>query len=198
MEPQVALDHAAAGGHRRLEEDVAVARQLHRGRGRAGGDVRQDDEHPRHCDARVVRAWPPTSTRPRCKRSSPDSPTASSIPGRPSAGSARAVTALYWGEEAASKAEAGFDQVFKERGNTRRNRGVPPARRRPGADVRPDSGCARDLGLRGAADCCRQGAVRVDGEVLEDEEVARDSLAGRVLQVGKRRFVRLVLMNLTR
>ena len=36
-----------------------------------------------------------------------------------------------------------------------------------------------------------QGAVRLDGDVVEDGEMARDDLAGRVLKVGKRRFVRL-------
>jgi tyrosyl-tRNA synthetase len=37
-----------------------------------------------------------------------------------------------------------------------------------------------------------QGAVKVDGERIDEEEVARGRLAGAVLQVGKRRFVRLV------
>ena len=37
-----------------------------------------------------------------------------------------------------------------------------------------------------------QGAVKVDGTKVLDESVARVDLAGKVLQVGKRRFVRLV------
>ena len=37
-----------------------------------------------------------------------------------------------------------------------------------------------------------QGAVKVDGERIEAEEMARTELAGRVLQVGKRRFARMV------
>jgi tyrosyl-tRNA synthetase len=36
-----------------------------------------------------------------------------------------------------------------------------------------------------------QGAVKVDGVKVADEQMARADLAGRVLQVGKRRFVRL-------
>ena len=36
-----------------------------------------------------------------------------------------------------------------------------------------------------------QGAVRIDGEPLDEETVDRPSLVGRVAQVGKRRFVRL-------
>jgi tyrosyl-tRNA synthetase len=37
----------------------------------------------------------------------------------------------------------------------------------------------------------QQGGVKVGGEVVRDLEVARSSLEGAVLQVGKRRFLRL-------
>ena len=39
----------------------------------------------------------------------------------------------------------------------------------------------------------KQGAVRLDGDVVADPtaEIARNDLIDRVLQVGKRRFVRL-------
>ncbi len=37
-----------------------------------------------------------------------------------------------------------------------------------------------------------QGAIKVDGEKIADTEQARARLAGAVMQVGKRRFVRLV------
>ena len=37
-----------------------------------------------------------------------------------------------------------------------------------------------------------QGAVKLDGSVIGAQELARDELSGRVLQVGKRRFVRLI------
>ena len=37
-----------------------------------------------------------------------------------------------------------------------------------------------------------QGAVRLAGEPVAGEELPRAALAGRVIQVGKRRFVRLV------
>ena len=113
------------------------------------------------------------------------------IPGETKRRLARAVTALYWGEEAASKAESGFDQVFKEGGIPDEIEAFPL----PDSDPVQLPGLIRDaLGISGseARRLLRQGAVRVDGEVLEDDEVARDSLAGRVLQVGKRRFVRLV------
>jgi tyrosyl-tRNA synthetase len=37
-----------------------------------------------------------------------------------------------------------------------------------------------------------QGAVRIDGVPLTTETASRGDLVGTVLQVGKRRFVRLV------
>jgi tyrosyl-tRNA synthetase len=37
-----------------------------------------------------------------------------------------------------------------------------------------------------------QGAVKLDGERVEEEHVARAVLSGRVVQVGKRRFVKLL------
>ncbi len=37
-----------------------------------------------------------------------------------------------------------------------------------------------------------QGAVKLDGTKVVDESIARVELEGKVLQVGKRRFVRLV------
>jgi hypothetical protein len=37
-----------------------------------------------------------------------------------------------------------------------------------------------------------QGAVKLDGEPFSEELIPRAALAGRVLQVGKRRFMRLV------
>jgi tyrosyl-tRNA synthetase len=56
-------------------------------------------------------------------------------------------------------------------------------------------GLIRDaFGLSGseARRLLTQGAVKVDGEILEAQEAPRVDLVGRVLQVGKRRFVRLV------
>ena len=37
-----------------------------------------------------------------------------------------------------------------------------------------------------------QGGVRIDGEPVDQEEMERDQLAGKVLQVGRRKFARLV------
>jgi tyrosyl-tRNA synthetase len=103
---------------------------------------------------------------------------------------ARAVTALYWGEEAASEAEAGFDQVF-------RHGGAPDDIEEfslPAGDTLQMSALVRDVSGESGSEARRllaQGAVRLDGEVVTDGEIARNELAGRVLKVGKRRFVRL-------
>jgi len=104
---------------------------------------------------------------------------------------ARAVTALYWGEDEAQRAESAFDQVFKEGGMPDEIETFPL----PPDDPVMVPGLIRDaLGVSGseARRLLAQGAVKLDGSVLEAQEVAKDDLSGRVLQVGKRRFVRLV------
>jgi tyrosyl-tRNA synthetase len=103
---------------------------------------------------------------------------------------ARAVTALYWGEAAAEEAERAFDQVFKLGG-------IPDEIESfalPEEDPVPLPALIRDaLGLSGAEArrLLSQGAVKLDGEVIQAQELNRSGLEGRVLQVGKRRFVRL-------
>jgi len=104
---------------------------------------------------------------------------------------ARAVTALYWGDEAAGTAEGEFDQIFKH--------GGIPDEIEEFSLVQDDKiqvpGLIREaLGLSGseARRLLAQGAVKLDGEILQAQELPREALVGRVLQVGKRRFVRLV------
>ena len=104
---------------------------------------------------------------------------------------ARAVTALYWGDEAAGTAEGEFDQIFKH--------GGIPDEIEEFSLVQDDKiqvpGLIREaLGLSGseARQLLAQGAVKLDGEILQAQELPREALLGRVLQVGKRRFVRLV------
>lgn len=103
---------------------------------------------------------------------------------------ARSVVTLYWGDEAASGAEAAFDQVFKEGG-------VPddiPEASLPADDPVSLPALIRDAFDMSASEARRmidQGAVRIDGEVISDQELARVTLAGKVLRVGKRRFARL-------
>jgi tyrosyl-tRNA synthetase len=104
---------------------------------------------------------------------------------------ARAVTALYWGDDEAVAAEEEFDQVFRHGGTP----GEIATFLLPKEDPIQIPGLIRDAFRLSGAEARRmlnQGAVKVDGELLEAQEAARDSLVDRVLQVGKRRFVRLV------
>ena len=118
------------------------------------------------------------------------------------------LVSLYHGADAAQAASERFDRQFVQRG-------VPDdvpvvgldrldgADDRDGADGPDGDGTwflptlLRHAGLVGsggeARRMVRQGAVRLDGEVLGDEtsRLHVDELDGRVLQVGKRRFARL-------
>ena len=122
--------------------------------------------------------------------------------GGPQAGSAkrdvaRAIVELYHGSEAAARAEEAFDRQFKQHqvpeevqertlpddsvlDNGRVN--LPAAL--AGLELASSRGEARRL--------MKQGGVRIDGEQVEEEEIERTRLAGAILQVGKRKFVRIV------
>lgn len=104
----------------------------------------------------------------------------------------REIVGLYYDDEAASLAEAAFDRVF-------RKKDVPE----DVADFILSAGdpvwlpgALKDAGLVGSSSegkrLVAQGAVRIDGDPVAGEEVPRAVLVGHVLQVGKRRFVRLV------
>ena len=103
---------------------------------------------------------------------------------------ARAVVALYWGEDAANLSEADFDRVF-------RDRGTPDEiedHALPSDDPVNVPALIRDaFGISGAEArrMLTQGAVRLDGVVTEAQEASRSELVGKVMKVGKRRFVRL-------
>src|SRR5919199_75550 len=107
---------------------------------------------------------------------------------------ARSLVREFYGEEAEADAEEHFDTIVR--------RGVPE-------DV-PEVAVPEDRGdiwvvdlitLAGFAKTngearrfIRGGAVRLDGEIVKEERLSlsRESLAGKVLQVGKRRHARLV------
>ncbi len=105
---------------------------------------------------------------------------------------AREIVDLYHGSGSGTIAEAGFDLIFKQHQ-------IPDDIAEvalPDEDPVSLPGLIRDGGLAASGGEARrlieQGAVRVDGEVVREIEIARAALAGKVLQVGKRRFARLV------
>ena len=105
---------------------------------------------------------------------------------------AREIVGLYHGQDAAQEAEEHFDLVHKRHE-------IPdeiPVHPLGDADPVSLSALIRDTGLATSGGEARrliqQGAVRLDGDPVGDLELPRQRLAGAVLQVGKRRFVRLV------
>ncbi len=120
--------------------------------------------------------------------------------GGPEAGRAKRrvaarVVAIYHGRAAALGAEAAFDRQFKD------NQAPDEV---PAAAIPPDAidGVAvylprvlAELGLASSRGEARrllsQGGVRVNGEQVTGEELPLDEVKGALLQVGKRRFVRL-------
>ncbi len=103
---------------------------------------------------------------------------------------ARRIVTLYWGEEAAAQAEAGFDQVFRHGGEPDDIEDYVL----PDEDPVNVPALIRDVfGLSGneARRMIEQGGVRVDGDPIAVTETPRAALVGRVLRVGRRRFARL-------
>lgn len=111
---------------------------------------------------------------------------------------AQNIVAAYYDEAAAQEAEAAFDRQFKQHE-------VPEDIPEFAADLTPnDEGkvylakLISDAGLTNSVGDARrmidQGGVKVNGEAVPAKEynVAPETLAGAVVQVGKRKFVRLV------
>jgi tyrosyl-tRNA synthetase len=109
------------------------------------------------------------------------------------------IVRMYHGEVAADEAWQRFDRVFKDRR-------MPAAAEIPEREI--PSECVGDgavVWMPGLLHCLglatsnsearrliRQGGVRLDGTPIDGEELAVAGLQGRVLQVGRRSFVRLV------
>ena len=104
---------------------------------------------------------------------------------------ARSIVSLYWGEASAALAEAGFDRVFKERGVPEE---IDELALPTEAMIQLPALIREAFGMSGAEArrLIDQGAVHVDGMAIEGLEMARAGLVGKVLRVGRRRFVRLV------
>jgi len=103
---------------------------------------------------------------------------------------AREIVDLYHPGQG-SPAEAVFDQVF-------RHSGVPDEIDEFTLDAEADQwipGVLTAAGLTSSNGEARrliaQGAVKLEGEKIDAESIGRLDLVGRVLQVGKRRFLRL-------
>ena len=110
---------------------------------------------------------------------------------------ARALVDLYHGAGAGAEAESRFDLVHKEHAipDDVEEAAIPDDVVREGRVWLPrllvGTGLAASNGE--ARRAMTQGGVRLDGEVLQDPDAELDvvDLRGRVLQVGRRRFVRL-------
>ena len=111
---------------------------------------------------------------------------------------AQNIVAAYYDEEAAKEAEAAFDRQFKQHE-------VPEDIPEFAADLTPneegtvylakliaDSGLTKSTG--DARRMIDQGGVKINGEAVAAKayNVAPSTLKGAVIQVGKRKFVRLV------
>jgi tyrosyl-tRNA synthetase len=125
--------------------------------------------------------------------------TAAAEAGGPNAGEAKrivalSVVALYHDPQVALDAEAAFDRVFREHKPPEE---VPVVELPVGAGdgatvylprVMAELGLAKSRG--DARRLIEQGGVRLNGEPVDTEEVPATDVAGALLQVGKRRFVR--------
>jgi len=111
---------------------------------------------------------------------------------------ARILVDLYHGEGAGERAEAGFNAVHRDHQvpDDLEEAPIPQDAVREGTVWLPrllvGVGFAASNGE--ARRAVTQGGVRLDGEVLTDPdaEFPPESLLGKVLQVGRRRFVRLI------
>ena len=106
---------------------------------------------------------------------------------------ARRICDRFHGEGAGTRAEERFDKVHRHREVPD---DVPSLELDAGAgDVHLPALISRQFGVSSseARRLLTQGAVKLDGEPVDGErlDVGADELRGRVLQVGRRRFVRI-------
>lgn len=99
------------------------------------------------------------------------------------------IVEIYHGREAARDAERAFRRVFQERQAPQEVPAFRLGEGMPLIDVLTDAGLAQSRGE--ARRLIRQHAVRLDGRLLDDVDCFLDRSTTGVLQVGKRRFLRL-------
>jgi tyrosyl-tRNA synthetase len=108
------------------------------------------------------------------------------------------IVAAYWDEEAAVAAEAEFDRVFKNREMPDEIAEVFVALRADGDGLVYVPAVLVELGFAGSAGEARRlidgGGVKLAGEALAKGEygVVAERLTGQVVQVGKRKFARVL------
>ena len=110
---------------------------------------------------------------------------------------ARLIVDRFHGEGSGAQAEAHFNRVFVDRSVPEEidELTLEAANGESGAVALPQLiGAGFDLSSSEARRLIKQGGVKLDGEPVAADvlEIPREQLIGRVLQVGKRRFVRLV------
>jgi tyrosyl-tRNA synthetase len=106
---------------------------------------------------------------------------------------ARRITARWHGEEGARAGEEHFTRVVR-RGEVPDD--VPEIALPDGDPVHLPALIVEQMGVASTSEARRliqQGAVKVNGDPAPGLDVAREALAGALLQVGKRRFARLTL-----
>ncbi|MFN2467745.1 MAG: tyrosine--tRNA ligase [Gaiellaceae bacterium] len=103
---------------------------------------------------------------------------------------ARRIVARSHGDEAARRAEAHFTRVVRQ---GRAPQYVPELALPEGDPLHLPALLVDHLGVASTSEARRligQGAVKVDGEVVSDLDLARGRLDGALVQAGKRRFAR--------
>jgi tyrosyl-tRNA synthetase len=108
---------------------------------------------------------------------------------------ARWIVARSHGEEAARVAEERFDRVIRQGESPDE---VPDVPLPDGDPVHLPALLVRSFGIASTSEARRlidQGGVKLGGGVVGELDVPRERLAGSVLQVGKRRFGRLIADN---
>jgi tyrosyl-tRNA synthetase len=105
---------------------------------------------------------------------------------------ARFIVTRSWGEEAAKAAEAHFTRVVRQGGAPEE---VPEVPLPEGDPVHLPALLVDGLGVASTSEARRliqQGGVKLNGEPAAAVDLPREALAGALLQVGKRKFARLV------